>query len=189
MKRSLSTYVRLFFVMLKLSAFTFGGGYVIISLMKKEFVDRYGWISEKEMIDYTAIAQSSPGAIAVNASILVGIKIGGAAGMIISILGTIIPPLVILTALSYIYAQFIEIAAVRYIMLGMQAGVAAVICDVVVSLACSVWRENKWIAAVTAVISFILVALLSVNVMIIVAFCLLFGILLYGRGGGKKNAS
>ena len=86
---------RLFVSTLYLSTFTFGGGYVIISLMKKKFVDEYHWIEEEEMLDLTAIAQSAPGAVAVNGAIVVGYKLAGAAGVLISILGTVIPPFVI----------------------------------------------------------------------------------------------
>lgn len=72
--------LKLFFTMLYISTFTFGGGFVIVTLMKKKFVDEYKWIDDDEMLDLTAIAQSSPGAIAVNAAILVGYKIGGLLG-------------------------------------------------------------------------------------------------------------
>ena len=73
-------YKTLFLSTLQLSAFTFGGGFVIIPLMRKKFVEQLHWIDEQEMLDLTAIAQSSPGAIAVNASILVGYRVAGATG-------------------------------------------------------------------------------------------------------------
>ena len=98
--------LRLFGSMLVISACTFGGGFVIVSLMKKKFVDEYGWLSEAEMLDYTALAQSCPGAIAVNAAILVGWRVGGAAGMLAAVLGTLLPPLGILTAISMFYSAF-----------------------------------------------------------------------------------
>ena len=84
--------VKLFISTLYLSAFTFGGGYVIVTLMKKKFVDQYHWIEEKEMLDLIAIAQSSPGAIAVNGAIVVGYKLAGMAGAVTAIAATIIPP-------------------------------------------------------------------------------------------------
>lgn len=188
MKKNMRLYLTLFLQTMKISAFTFGGGYVIVSLMKKQFVDKLGWIDEKEMLDFTAIAQSSPGAIAVNASILVGYKIGGALGAAAAIIGTILPPLILLTLISYIYAQFIAITAIRYILLGMQSGVAAVICDVVWGLSVSIWKENRWIALITAILSFALVTFLSVNVILIVIVCLLFGIVMYGRGSAHGTS-
>ena len=82
----------LFSGMFYISAFTFGGGFVIVTFMKRKFVDTLHWLDEQEMLDFTALAQSSPGVIAVNAAILVGLKICGAAGMAAAVLGTILPP-------------------------------------------------------------------------------------------------
>ena len=87
-----NTLLKLFISTLYISAFTFGGGFVIITFMKKKFVDELHWIDEEEMLDLTAIAQSSPGAIAVNAAILVGWKTVGLPGMVVAVIGTIIPP-------------------------------------------------------------------------------------------------
>ena len=98
--------LQLFLSTLYISAFTFGGGYVIITFMKRKFVDEKHWIDEQEMLDLTALAQSCPGAIAVNAAILVGWRVGGALGMAAAVLGTIIPPMAILSAISFFYAAF-----------------------------------------------------------------------------------
>ena len=86
---------KIFISTLYLSAFTFGGGYVIVTLMKKKFVDDYHWIEKNEMLDLVAIAQSSPGAIAVNGAIVVGYKLAGMLGTLVAIVGTIIPPFLI----------------------------------------------------------------------------------------------
>ena len=91
---------KLFLSTLYISSFTFGGGFVIVTFMKKKFVDELHWIDEQEMLDMTALAQSSPGAIAVNAAILVGWQVEGLIGMIVAVLGTIIPPMVILSVNS-----------------------------------------------------------------------------------------
>ena len=84
----------LFSSMLTISAFTFGGGFVIVSLMKKKFVDELHWLTEEEMLDMTALSQSAPGPIAVNAAILVGRRIAGVRGMLFAVTGTLIPPIV-----------------------------------------------------------------------------------------------
>ena len=126
--------LKLFFTTIYISTFTFGGGFVIITFMKKKFVDELHWIDEEEMLDLTAIAQSSPGAIAVNAAILVGWKTGGLPGMGVAVIGTIIPPMVILTIISFFYVAFATNTYIALILKGMQAGVAAVILDVVCSL-------------------------------------------------------
>ena len=98
--------LKLFLSTLYLSAFTFGGGYVIVTLMKKKFVDQYHWIEENEMLDLVAIAQSSPGAIAVNGAIVVGYKLSGILGALVAILGTVLPPFVILSVISVFYKAF-----------------------------------------------------------------------------------
>ena len=97
---------KLFISTLYLSAFTFGGGYVIITLMKKKFVDQYHWIDDEEMLDLIAIAQSSPGAIAVNGAIVVGYKLAGIPGVLLCVLATVLPPFVIISILSVFYAAF-----------------------------------------------------------------------------------
>ena len=98
--------LRLFLSTLYISSFTFGGGFVIVTFMKKKFVDELHWIDEQEMLDMTAIAQSSPGAIAVNAAILVGWRVAGFIGMLVAVLGTVIPPMVILSVISLFYSAF-----------------------------------------------------------------------------------
>ena len=88
MKKDFTFYRKLFTSTFYLSAFTFGGGYVIIPLMRKKFVEQFHWIEETEMLDLTAIAQSAPGPIAVNASSLIGYRLAGFAGAMVSTLGT-----------------------------------------------------------------------------------------------------
>ena len=102
----LSVLKKLFFSTLCLSAFTFGGGYVIVTLLKQKFVDELHWIGDEEMLDLVAIAQSSPGAIAVNGAIVVGYKLAGIPGILVSVLGAIIPPFLILTVISFFYSAF-----------------------------------------------------------------------------------
>ena len=113
---------KLFFSTLYLSAFTFGGGYVIVSLMKTKFVDNLHWIDENEMLDLIAIAQSSPGAVAVNGAIVIGYKLCGVPGVIFSILGAIIPPFFVISIISGFYTLFQENTAVLALLNGMRAG-------------------------------------------------------------------
>ena len=112
---------KLFLSTLYISSFTFGGGFVIVTFMKKKFVDELHWIDEQEMLDMTALAQSSPGAIAVNAAILVGWQVEGLVGMLVAVLGTIIPPMVILSVVSVFYNAF---ASNHYIALMAAAFIA-----------------------------------------------------------------
>ena len=91
-KVTAATLWKLFISMFVLSACTFGGGFVIVSLMKKKFVDELQWLDEEEMLDITAITQSSPGPLPVNASVIIGYRMAGLTGSLIAVLGTILPP-------------------------------------------------------------------------------------------------
>ena len=96
----------LFFSMLMISAFTFGGGFVIVSLMKKKFVDELGWLTEEEMLDMTALAQSAPGPIALNAATFVGMRVAGLPGALAATFGCVLPSVLIVTLLSWLYQRF-----------------------------------------------------------------------------------
>lgn len=168
MKKDIKFYFKLFASTFYLSAFTFGGGFVIIPLMRKKFVDQYKWIDEKEMLDLTAIAQSAPGAIAVNAAILVGYRLAGVFGAMITILGTVLPPLLILSVISVAYTAFRDSLIVKYVLRGMQAGVAAVILDVVITMIIDLIRERKVLPVVVMVCAFISTFFLNINVIFVI---------------------
>ena len=166
-KEKAALLCKLFLSTLYISAFTFGGGFVIVTFMKRKFVDQYHWIDEDEMLDITALAQSSPGAIAVNAAILVGWKVAGFFGMVVAVLGTVLPPMVILSVISLIYQKFAQNTYVKFVLAGMQAGVAAVILDVVCSLGGKVISEKQWVYYAVMILAFIATFFLDVNVVYI----------------------
>ena len=159
---------KLFFSTLYLSTFTFGGGYVIVTLMKNKFVDELHWIDEEEMLDLVAIAQSSPGAIAVNGAIVVGYKLAGIPGVLCSILGAILPPMIILSLISLCYDAFLTNLIVGSMLKGMQSGVAAVIASVVYDMGSKVVKEKDWVNIVIMGISFIASYFFKVNVVLII---------------------
>ena len=169
--KNLKFYLKLFSSTFTLSAFTFGGGYVIIPLMRKKFVEQLHWIDEEEMMDLTAIAQSSPGAIAVNASILVGYRVAGVPGALVTVLGTVLPPLIILSIISFFYTAFRDNRIVALVMRGMQAGVAAVICDVVLTMGRSVLGERRVLPVVMLLGAFAAARFFGVNVVAIILVC------------------
>lgn len=164
-------YRKLFTSTLYLSAFTFGGGFVIIPLMKKKFVDNLQWIEENEMLNLAAIAQSSPGAVAVNAAILLGYRVAGILGALIAILGTVLPPLITLSVISLVYTAFRDNIVVKAVLKGMQAGVAAVIADVVISLGANVLKNKDIVSVFIMVGAFIATFFLKINVMYIILAC------------------
>ena len=175
-------YLKLFLTTFEISSFTFGGGFVIIPLMRKKFVEEMKWIDDDEMLDLAAIAQSSPGAIAVNASILVGYKTGGIPGALISILGTIIPPFTIISVISHFYIAFRNNRYVSLVMEGMLIGVAAVIADLVISMAWDVIRKKRLTPFLMLVVSFILVEFLDLNIIILILLAGLIGYVDYTIG-------
>ena len=170
-------FKQLFLSTFQLSACTFGGGFVIIPLMRKKFVEKLGWIEEQEMMDLAAIAQSSPGAIAVNASILVGYHLAGIPGALVAVVGTVLPPLIIISIISMFYVAFRSNAIVSMAMTAMLAGVAAVICDVVLSMAGNILRLRDLISIVVLVGAFCAVRFWGVNIILIILICGVLGAL------------
>lgn len=166
----------LFTNMLYISAFTFGGGFVIATFMKKRFVDKLHWMDESTMLDYIALAQSCPGAIALNVAVLIGWDIAGAAGMAAAALGTVIPPVTILTVISFIYSAFSKNVYVALFLKGMQAGVAAVLFDVVYGLVKNVIKEKSAVCILVMAAAFIAVVFFDVNVIAIIAAAFAIGI-------------
>lgn len=164
-------YKKLFNSTFYLSAFTFGGGFVIIPLMKKKFVDDLKWIEENEMLNLAAIAQSSPGAVAVNAAILLGYRIAGLLGALVTILGTVLPPFITISVVSLFYTAFRDNIIVNAVLKGMQAGIAAVIADVVINLGSNVLKEKDIVSVIIMAGSFVATFFLKINVMYIILVC------------------
>lgn len=177
---------KLFLSTLYLSAFTFGGGYVIITLMRKKFVEEYKWIREKEMLNITAIAQSAPGPIAVNAAIVVGFRLAGMIGVLVAVLGTVIPPLTIISLISLSYSAFRENIWISLMLEGMQAGVAAVVVAVALEMAWGVLRGKSKILITTMVVAFIANAFLNVNIVLIILSGIIIGII-YNRVSTREG--
>lgn len=171
MEKNLHFYWKLFASTFTISAFTFGGGFIIIPLLRKKFVTEYHWIEENEMWDLTAIAQSSPGAIAVNASILIGYRLAGFLGAFITILGSVLPPLILLSVISMGYAAFQNNFAVNCALRGMQAGVAAVIVDVTLEMGSGIIKEKKLLPVIMMFCAFIAAAFFKVNVIFLILIC------------------
>lgn len=175
MKDKKRILLQLFLSTLYLSAFTFGGGYVIVTLMKHKFVDQYHWIEEREMLDLIAIAQSAPGAVAVNGAIVIGYQLAGAAGVVTAVIATVLPPFVIISVVSFFYELFQSNIWVQTLLEGMQAGVGAVIAVVVYDMTCGIIKEkDKW-SVVIMILAFVAAYFIKVNVILIVLVCGTYG--------------
>lgn len=168
---------KIFFSTLYLSTFTFGGGYVIVTLLKNKFVDELHWIDEEEMLDLVAIAQSSPGAIAVNGAIVVGYKLAGIPGVLCAILGAILPPFCILTLISFFYSEFRENAVIQSLLSGMTAGVGAVIASVVYDMGSSVMKSKDIILILIMILSFVANYYFGLNVIYIILTVAAIGVI------------
>ena len=176
MKRDIRFYAKLFGATFTLSAFTFGGGYVIIPMMRRRFVEQYRWLDEEEMLDITAITQSSPGPLPVNASVIIGYRIAGISGSLIAVLGSILPPMIIISLISLFYDQFRSNKYIAIALQVMRAGVAAVIIDVVINLAKNVCKTKRVLYIAMMCAALICAYFLNVSAMIIIFVCLGIGI-------------
>ncbi len=181
---------KLFLSTLYLSTFTFGGGYVIISLLKNKFVDELGWIDQEEMLDLTAIAQSSPGAIAVNGAIVVGYKLAGIPGILCSIAGAILPPFAIISVISYFYTAFCENFIVQALLAGMSAGVGAVIISVVYDMGKDIFKSRDPLLLLIMAAALAANCWLHVNVVFIILCAAGIGLLraLPGRTRSRRKS-
>lgn len=176
-KNVLKMLWQLFIATFTLSAFTFGGGFVIVSLMKKKFVEELKWFDEDEMLDITAIAQSSPGPIPINASVIIGYRMYGFIGSLVAVLGTSLPPMIIISIISVFYEQFRSNKVIAIALQVMRAGVAAVIFDVVINLAKNVCKTKRILYIGLMCIAFIAVWFFDISAMIIIFTCLVIGII------------
>lgn len=177
MKKDYSKLRTLFKTMFVLSACTFGGGFVIVSLMKKKYVDELKWFEESEMLDVTAITQSSPGPLPVNASVIIGYRIAGVVGSLTAIAGTILPPMIIISVISLFYEQFRTNPYISTALQVMRAGVAAVIFDVVINLSGNVIRTKRLLYIAMMITAFAARYLLGISAMAVILTCLGIGLI------------
>lgn len=175
-KKDAKFYFKLFLSTFTISAFTFGGGYVIVPLMRKKFVEKLKWVDEREMLDFVAIAQSSPGPIAVNTSILVGYKLAGVSGALVTVFGTALPPLLVISFVFFLYDSFRTNPVINAAMLGMRIGVAAVLIDVVITMAKEIIKEKSVLSIVIMLSAFVAAYFFKVNILLLLAICAVIGV-------------
>jgi chromate transporter len=181
MEKDLKFYLKLFFSTFTLSAFTIGGGYVIVPLMRKKFVEELKWVDEEEMLNLVAISQSAPGPIAINTSIMVGYKLAGVAGALLSTLGTSLPPLIIISIISMFYETFKSNFIINAILWGMRAGIAAVILDVIIKMVKDILKTKNKMSILIMVVTFIAAVFLDINAALIIIASGIFGACYYSN--------
>lgn len=134
MKEKENRLWKLFITTFTLSAFTFGGGFVIVSLYKKKFVEELGWLEEDEMLDITAIAQSSPGPISINSATFVGQRVYGTLGAVVCSIAAVLPAFFICLTLAYFYYKYKNFAGVQTVLAALRPAVIALIASAGVSI-------------------------------------------------------
>ncbi len=125
--KPLKMLLTLFLTFFKIGLFTFGGGYAMIALFEREFVENKKWLTNDEFLDIIAIAESTPGPIAINSATFVGYKKGGVLGSIFATLGVVLPSLIIILVISLVFDAFLSLVWVQYAFRGIQAGVVFLI--------------------------------------------------------------
>ncbi len=164
----------LFLTFLKIGAFTFGGGYAMIPLIEKEVVDNKKWISSQDILDIIAIAESTPGPIAINSATFIGYRVAGFFGAFFATLGVVLPSFVIILALSFVLKQFEALKVVKYAFMGIRAGVLALIVKALVNM----YKKcpKGIITYIVAVLSFAVTIFTDVNLVFVIIGCAIFGL-------------
>ncbi len=174
MKRKFLLCLKLFLTFFKIGAFTFGGGYAMIPLIQRETVETNKWISDEDILEVIAIAESTPGPIAINAATFVGHKVCGFWGSFFATLGVVLPSFIIILAISFVLAEFQEVKTVKYAFGGIRAGVLALLVKAIITM---YKKVKKNIAAyIVMALSFLLAAFTDINVIFVIIGCALFGI-------------
>ncbi len=166
-------YGQLFLTFFKIGAFTFGGGYAMIPLIRREVVERK-WINEKDMMDIIAVSESTPGAFAVNSATFVGYQLGGVFGAMLATLGVTLPSFIIILAISFVLKQFEEFRAVQYAFTGIRAGVFVLI----LSACYSMYKlcKKNWLSYSIMVAAFISVGFFKASAILILILCAIIGL-------------
>lgn len=167
---------------------TANSGYAILSVVISTFVRKYRWITEEEMQDYVALVQGAPGPLAINISLVAGYHVAGFWGAAAAVLGCAIPPLVIMLLVSVFYGLIVGNQWVRVFMHGMQAGVIAMLADLVLGIISATTKERKWYPCLLMAGSFLFAMLVKGSSLPLVSACILIGCIMFLRkkGGEKK---
>ena len=174
----MKAYLELFFTFAKIGAFMFGGGYAMLPLLERELIEKKGWTTQEDILNYFAIAQCTPGVIAVNTATFVGHKQKGVVGGIVATVGVIFVPMIIILTIALALQAFWGHPLVARIFSGIRIAVAALIVSAVIKLFKS--SVKNWFGIVLYLLAFCAIAFLDVSPVVIVILAALSG-LVYGR--------
>ena len=173
-------YIDLFLAFAKIGVMTFGGGYAMLPMLESELIDNRGWTTNEELMDYFAVAQCTPGVIAVNTATFIGYKLYGNLGGIVATLGVVFPSLVIITTIAGVLTNFADIPAVKHAFAGVRVCVCVLIFNAVVKLWKGAIKDKT--ALVLFVVIFLLSVFLDVSPVVYVIACAAAGIFLTKMG-------
>lgn len=176
----MSKYMQLFTTFCKIGAFTFGGGYAMIPLIQKEVVEKKKWINEEDLINVFAVAESTPGPVAINSATFVGYRTGGVLGAFAATIGVVLPSFLIILALSYVISWFESLTVVKYAFEGIRAGVLALILQALFTMFKHCPKNRSSIVLIA--LSFVLVTFFSINTIFVIIACGLIGMACYLYG-------
>ena len=177
-------YLQLFWTYLKIGTFTIGGGYVMLSMIEREIVDRKGWIDREEFMNMIALAQAAPGLIAVNSAIFIGWRIGGWRGVIATVLGAVLPSFLIILAIAMVFQSYKDLPAVEAVFKGIRPAVVALIAAPLIRMAYS--AKITWATAIIPIAGALLIWLGGLSPVWII-FVTVVATLLYTYLKEKKN--
>ena len=165
----------LFITFFKIGGFTFGGGYAMIPLIQKEAVEKNKWVTDDDILEIIAIAESTPGPIAINAATFVGYRTCGILGAACATMGVVLPSFVIILIISYVLDKFQSLKAVQYAFNGIRAGVLALLFKALWGMFMK--SPKGWAAYVVMAAAFVFTAFLKINVLYVIIFCAVFGLI------------
>ena len=168
--------LKLFTSTLYMNSVTFGAGFVVVPFLRRRYVEKLGWIDEAELADVVAIAQSSPGSIIANSTIIMGYHVAGIPGALVCLLGTFLPALVIITLISYTYFLIRDNTYVAYFLRGLNAGVAGVILSVVTDMVKDRVLDGRYFSVIVMIASFVAVFFFKINVIAVILTSACIGI-------------
>ena len=180
--------IELFLAFARIGGLTFGGGYAMLPMLQREAVEKKGWVTEEELMDYYAVGQCIPGVIAVNTAVFIGTKAKGLPGAIAASLGVISPSLVIIIVIAAFIQSFSELPVVQNAFAGIRVGVCVLILSAVLKLFKKAIVDKFTLGLFIA--SFLLTVFSDISPITFVLFAAVFGIVVHvffiGKGGNKK---
>ena len=178
-------YLKLLLTFMKIGAFTFGGGYAMIPLIQREAAEKNKWVSEQDILDIVAVAESTPGPIAINAATFIGYQTAGFFGALCATTGVVIPSFTIIYLISMFLREFSEIKAIQYAFWGIRAGVLSLIIKALLKMGKQVPKNT--FSYIIAAAAFLTVVIFDLNVLYVIIACAIAGLCFSLTAGKEKK--